>query len=134
MVVTMPSVSAIASLSLVIFLFQPSLGDKNRRERRAVFDIIPKHSDPFKIPKNLNVLLKHTSWDKEKRLTRNHNAIRRKESRYNIEKLKQILEKWKDKNHSLRINSADKIDSREHANLTILFSLVLLLLHASLTS
>ena len=131
---TMPSVSAIASLSLVIFLFQPSLGDKNRREKRAVFDIIPKHRNLFlEIPKNLNVLWKHTSWDKEKSLTRNHKAIRRKESRYNIEKLKQILEKWKDKNQSLRINSADKIDSRGHANLTILFCLVLLL-HASLTS
>ena len=130
---TMPSVSAIASLSLVIFLFQPSLEDTNRREKRAVFDIIPKHSNLFKIPKNLNVLWKHTSWDKEKSLTRNHKAIIRKESHYNIEKLKQILEKWKDKNQSLRINSADKIDRRGQANLTILFCLVLLL-HVSLTS
>ena len=130
---TMPSVSAIASLSLVIFLFQPSLGDKNRMEKRAVFDIIPKHRNVFKIPKNLNVLWKHTSWDKEKRLTRNHNAIKRKESRESIEKLKQIFERWKDKNQSFRINSADKIDSRRQANLTILFCLVLLL-HVSLTS
>ena len=102
-------------------------------EKRAVFDIIPKHRNVFKIPKNLNVLLKHTSWDKEKRLTRNHNAIKRKESRESIEKLKQIFERWKDKNQSFRINSADKIDSRRQANLTILFCLVLLL-HASLTS
>ena len=101
-------------------------------EKRAVFDIIPKHRNVFKIPKNLNVLWKHTSWDKEKSLTRNHNAIKRKESR-DSEKLKQIFEKWKEKNLALRINSADKIDSRRQANLTILFCLVLLL-HASLTS
>ena len=129
----MPSVSAIASLSLVVFLFRPSLGDKNRREKRAVFDIIPKHRNLFKIPNNLNVLWKHTSCDKEKRLTSNHNAIKRKESRESIEKLKQIFERWKDKNQSFRINSVDKIDSRRQANLTILFCLVLLL-HASLTS
>ena len=131
---TMPSVSAIASLSLVIFLFQPSLGDTNRREKRAVFDIIPKHRNLFlEIPNNLNVLWKHTSWDKEKRLTRNQNAIKRKESRESIEKLKHIFERWKDKNQSFRINSANIIDSRRQATLTILFCLVLLL-HASLTS
>ena len=121
----MPSVSAIASLSLVIFLFQPSLADKNRREKRAVFDIIPKYRILFKIPKSLNVLLKHSSGHKKMRMA--WNEMKTNESRDSIEKLKQIFERWKEKNQSLRVNSADKIVSRGQANLTILFCLVLLL-------
>ena len=123
----MPSVSAIASLSLVIFLFQPSLADKNRREKRAVFDIIPKYRILFKIPKSLNVLLKHSSGHKKMRMARNEMKTNESRSRDSIEKLKQIFERWKEKNQSLRVNSADKIVSRGQANLTILFCLVLLL-------
>ena len=123
----MPSVSAIASLSLVIFLFQPSLADKNRREKRAVFDIIPKYRILFKIPKSLNVLLKHSSGHKKMRMAWNEMKTNESRSRDSIEKLKQIFERWKEKNQSLRVNSADKIVSRGQANLTILFCLVLLL-------
>ena len=123
----MPSVSAIASLSLVIFLFQPSLADKNRREKRAVFDIIPKYRILFKIPKSLNVLLKHSSGHKKMRMAWYEMKTNESRSRDSIEKLKQIFERWKEKNQSLRVNSADKIVSRGQANLTILFCLVLLL-------
>ena len=123
----MPSVSAIASLSLVIFLFQPSLADKNRREKRAVFDIIPKYRILFKIPKSFNVLLKHSSGHKKMRMAWNEMKTNESRSRDSIEKLKQIFERWKEKNQSLRVNSADKIVSRGQANLTILFCLVLLL-------
>ena len=55
------------------------------------------------------------------------NEMKTNESRDSIEKLKQIFERWKEKNQSLRVNSADKIVSRGQANLTILFCLVLLL-------